>query len=94
MDDREKKREYQRKYYENNKEYLKQCNKETYEKDKERWQEYGRNYYRENASSVKENYQNTKKLVECKCGCKVLNKSMGRHVMTKRHSEFMKFEKV
>lgn len=77
-----------KKYYEQNKEKIKERSKAYREKNKEALNMKSKNYYSINAEKIK---QRRKKIVMCNtCGIKCTNESFTRHVKSQKHLEKLK----
>ena len=67
------------KYYEENKDKIREQQQNYYEENKDKIREYKQNYYEENKEKVK-----------CECGCEVCKVSLLKHKKTKKHINLIK----
>ena len=88
---REDNKEYDKEYYENNKEKKKEKSKEYYEKNKEKIKEkkkeYSKEYYEKNKEKKKE-YSKLRTI--CICGTDMNFSSKSRHLKNNKHKNLMK----
>jgi hypothetical protein len=90
--------EYNKYYYEKNKDDIKQRHKDIYEITKEKVKEERKIYYQNNEEQIKSQKQeyylkNKEKILEqivCSCGCVTSKASLLRHQKSKKHIELMK----
>ena len=65
--------------------------KEWNELHNDKVQSQCKDYYLNNTDNLKkkrmDNYKNTKQLVECQCGAKVLNCNLQKHQQTEKHKK-------
>jgi hypothetical protein len=91
------KKEYNKKYYENNKDYFKEYNKQYYENNKDQLDEYNKKYYENNKELIKElkknwyekNKEKFSEKFNCECGGKYIFQNKTQHFKTKKHTKFM-----
>ena len=87
------KKEYNKKYYENNKDYYKEYLKQYRENNKEYIQEYNKEYRENNKELIKELkknwYEKNKEKFNCECGGKYIFQNKEQHCKTKKHTKFM-----
>ena len=89
--------EYQKQYYDQNSERLKEKSKEYYEQNSERLKEKNREYYEQNSERFKEKNkeyyeQNSEKFnrkIVCECGAVINQSSKSRHKKTLKHKRLM-----
>jgi hypothetical protein len=77
---KEKIQEYKKEYYDNNKDYYKDYYKEYNKTNKEKINQQNKEY-RENNKKIITKKQKEK--VTCKCGCKVVKRTLKQHERTK-----------
>ena len=94
---KQKEREYNKRYREANKEKILEYKKQYREANKEKIQEY-REANKEKAREQRKQYReankekiriNDQRKNTCECGCEVLAKHYPRHTKTKRHERLM-----
>lgn len=83
--------EYQKEYYEDNKEKIQKYKKEYHENNKEKIQEKVKKWRVDNKERFDERLRQT---VICDCGCKVRKDVLKRHQTTKKHKDFMKQKEI
>ena len=77
-------RQKDRDRYNNDADYrnkVRQQNKESYERTKEKQSERG-----------KQKYSETRQIIECECGCKVVNHGLNGHLKTATHRKYMDYK--
>jgi len=67
-------KEYQKEYYKNNIEKI----KEYYDKNRKKRNEYEKEYRKNNKEKIKEK-------IICECGCKISKNNLSRHLKSKKH---------
>lgn len=94
---REKRREYSKKYYQENREKRLLTKKKYREENKEKIKEYGEKYYQENKETIKEyrdKYREEnketinmkkKEKITCICGCVISKNSLAQHKKSLKH---------
>ena len=80
-------KEYNKQYYETNKEKIAEYKKEYSEKNKEKILEKHKEYYEKNKEKINEK-------VICECGCVVLKKGLERHKKSNKHIELLKTKTI
>ena len=85
--------EYNKEYYENNKDYYKEYLKQYRENNKEYIQEYNKEYRENNKELIKELkknwYEKNKEKFNCECGGKYIFQNKTQHFKTQKHTKFM-----
>jgi hypothetical protein len=79
-------KEYQKEYRQNNKEKIAELNKQHYQDNKEYYNEYNKKYKQDNRERIKE--QANKKF-DCECGGKYTNGNKSTHLGSKKHQKYL-----
>lgn len=85
---REKRREYSKKYYQENREKRLLTKKKYREENKEKIKEYGEKYYQENKETI--NMKKREKIT-CICGCVISKNSLAQHKKSLKHIKLTEF---
>ena len=87
------KKENDKKYRENNKEYYKEYREKYRENNKEYYKEYCKEYCKNNKDKKKEydkEYrENNSEIIICECKCKIKKNNLSKHKKSKKHIEFL-----
>jgi post-segregation antitoxin (ccd killing protein) len=79
-------KEYKKKYREENKEQISKKKKEYYEANKEEILKKEKEYYEANAEEIKEK---KREKITCECGCIVSYRHLSQHKKTKKHLKLL-----
>lgn len=83
IDNKDKIKEYQKEYKELNKDKIKDTNKEYYTLNKDKIEEYKKEWYIDNRDKINET-------ITCICGKNCSKQHLKRHEQSKKHIEFIK----
>jgi len=101
LNNKEKKKKHDKKYYENNKNEINEKSKEYYIDNKNEINEKMKEYYINNKKHIIEQsdkyYKNNKEQIlekhkektKCACGCEILKMNLKRHQNSKKHIDLM-----
>lgn len=70
----------------NNKDILKEKDKEKYNKNREKIKERANNYYKNNKDIIS---NKNKEIIECSCGCKITKSCLSNHLKSKIHQNYL-----
>ena len=84
------KKEYQKEYRENNKDYIKQLKHQYRENNQDKILQYRENNREHINQTHKKHYEEVgKQPIECECGCNTTRKNLTRHKQSKKHNKLM-----